>query len=187
MVNETQNNVARQRIDEAFRTQAKHLNLSYLHITTLPREIGRLSNLESLNLSQNELSTLPREIGELYNLQRLDLSGNPLVELPPEIGNLSKLTHLRLFNCRLSNLPSEIGKLTNLIELDLFHNPLRSSSLDNRSGQFVTCAKPANDGNLGRTVTKGYRYGAIRRPTRVPSIRLRTRAHQGGRCPIRAH
>jgi hypothetical protein len=44
--------------------------------------------------SANQLTTLPAEIGQLSNLSVLDLSGNQLTTLPAEIGQLSNLSSL---------------------------------------------------------------------------------------------
>jgi len=85
----------------------------------LPPEIGNLTNLTELSLSYNRLSSLPSEIGNLTNLMGLFLISNQLSSLPPEIGNLTNLTELSLSDNRLSSLPPEIGNLTNLMRLSL--------------------------------------------------------------------
>src|SRR3972149_379894 len=51
-------------------------NCSEKLLTSLPREIGYLTNLEILNCSGNELTSLPREIGYLTNLRRLSVEGD---------------------------------------------------------------------------------------------------------------
>ncbi|MEL7119109.1 MAG: hypothetical protein AAFO07_06705 [Bacteroidota bacterium] len=54
--------------------QLYFLDLSGTAITSLPTEIGQLSNLLSLNLSScYSLDSLPTEIGQLSNLRNLDL------------------------------------------------------------------------------------------------------------------
>ena len=83
-------------------------------MTSLPDEIGNLSNLKELNLYKNQLTSLPDEIGNLSNLRKLYLHNNQLTRLPQEIGNLSKLTTLYLYNNQLTSLPEEIGTLLNL-------------------------------------------------------------------------
>jgi len=63
---------------------------------------------------------IPKEIGKLINLQDLRLSQNKLIgEIPKEIGKLINLQELNLYNNQLSGeIPKEIGKLTNLQWLD---------------------------------------------------------------------
>lgn len=45
-------------------------------ITSVPAEIGQLTNLESLNLADNALSGLVPQLSNLISLRRLQLSGN---------------------------------------------------------------------------------------------------------------
>ena len=66
-------------------TLAVWCGLRLYPMTSLPPEIGQLTNLQQLNLSYNRLTRLPPEIGQLTNLQELDLSNNPLTSLPPEL------------------------------------------------------------------------------------------------------
>ena len=77
------------------------------------REMRKCAEIGSIRLSidLNELTTLPPEIGKLTNLKELRLSDNQLIRLPPEIGILTKLESLSVNNNRLNELPPEIGKL----------------------------------------------------------------------------
>jgi len=47
-------------------------------LTSLPPEIGCLTNLRVLNCGNNELTSLPSEIGHLTSLQELDCEDNQL-------------------------------------------------------------------------------------------------------------
>jgi hypothetical protein len=67
-------------------------------LTSIPPEIGQLTNLQDLCLKNNELTYLPPEIGQLTNLQYLYLNNNELMFLPPEIRQLKKLKYFSL--CR---------------------------------------------------------------------------------------
>ena len=82
--------------------------------------------LKSLTLGDNQLTSLPKEIGNLTNLEVLELQRNQLTSLPTEIGNLEKLKTLSLNNNQLTFLPESIGKLTNLESLDISRNQLTS-------------------------------------------------------------
>ena len=71
------------RIQKAKDTSETELDLSGLGLTSLPPEIGQLTNLRELNLSANRLTSLPPETGQLVNLKELDLGFNCLrVVLP---------------------------------------------------------------------------------------------------------
>ena len=80
----------------------------------LPKEIGKLTNLQWLYLYNNKLEgEIPKEIGKLNNLQRLSLSINKLEgEIPKEIGKLTNLQKLFLSNNKLEGeIPKEIQEL----------------------------------------------------------------------------
>ncbi|WP_439578423.1 leucine-rich repeat domain-containing protein [Elioraea sp.] len=115
---------AQERVRDARTHGAPSLDLRGLGLTTLPRQIGRLTALRDLDLSGNRLITLPPEIGKLTGLQHLNLSGNELTTLPPEIGQLKALQSLAVAGSRLTNLPGEIGQLTALQSLILAGNRL---------------------------------------------------------------
>lgn len=95
-----------------------------LGITSLPSWIGNLTKLETLVVRKNKnFTSLPKEIGRLTRLKELTLSNNNLMSIPKEIGNLKKLESLELSdNVGLRHLPfKEIGKLGNLRHLGIFH------------------------------------------------------------------
>ena len=101
---------------------------------SIPKELGKLSNLTRLNLGFNSrLGTfnqltgmIPKELGSLSNLTSLDLSNNALSgSIPSQLGNLSNLTSLDLSNNALSgSIPSQLGNLSNLTSLILPGNRL---------------------------------------------------------------
>jgi Leucine-rich repeat (LRR) protein len=95
------------------------VNLENNNLTSLPPEIGNLTNLKWLHLNNNNLTSLPPEIGNLSNLKYLYLYINNLTSLPPEIGNLTNLEVLDFADNNLAYLPKEIGNLSHLEELEL--------------------------------------------------------------------
>jgi internalin A len=105
-------------------TNLTTFDLSENQLTSIPPEIGQLTNLSMLFFYNNQLTTLPSEIGKLSNLIDLFLYNNQLTALSPEIGHLNNLTRLYLNANLLTTLPSDIGKLSNLIELFLNNNQL---------------------------------------------------------------
>ncbi len=94
-------------------------------LTSLPREIGQLKNLQMLLLGGNKLTSLPPEIGQLKNLQRLGLRDNKLTSLPPEMVQLRKLEKLYLGGNRLDDRAVKIlAKMKWLEYLTLDHTKL---------------------------------------------------------------
>ena len=136
-------------IEQAVQEGVTELDLAGQGLTTLPPEIGKLTQLKKLMLGryiideddnyiasiENSLTELPPEIGQLTALETLDLSGNQLSSLPGEIGQLTALETLSLSGNQLSSLPGEIGQLTALETLSLSGNQL--SSLPGEIGQLT--------------------------------------------------
>jgi Leucine-rich repeat (LRR) protein len=74
----------------------------------LPPAIGRFKDLRAL-LLRKIVSSIPKEIGELKNLQFLSLPDNPnLKTLPKEIGTLPNLQFITLRGTNLTEIPKEI-------------------------------------------------------------------------------
>jgi len=58
----------------------------------IPNEIETLTKLQFVWLIYNsELTSLPNEIGNLTQLTYLDLSNNQLISIPIQIGNLTQI------------------------------------------------------------------------------------------------
>ena len=90
-------------IDENLEGKYKviEINLYNLHLTgEIPKEIGKLINLEQLSLYNNQLTgEIPKEIGKLINLQRLLLGNNQLTgEIPKEIQQMKYYNHFKIKN-----------------------------------------------------------------------------------------
>mmetsp|Transcript_101260 Transcript_101260/g.174878 ORF Transcript_101260/g.174878 Transcript_101260/m.174878 type:complete len:258 (-) Transcript_101260:38-811(-) len=59
-----------------------YLELHHNALTSLPDEIGHLTNLTYLDVSHNQLATLPYGIGQLQSLRHLDVSHNAIEHYP---------------------------------------------------------------------------------------------------------
>lgn len=98
--------------------------------STIPSEIGALTQLMTLDLFGNSLvSSIPSEIGLLTHLSHLGFTGTALNStIPSEIGFLTLLTELHFTgNALTSTISREIGLLTQLLRLDFSNNVLTSS------------------------------------------------------------
>ena len=74
-----------------------------------------LASCISLDLSQNSISSLPKEIKNLKNLQHLNLSGNVITDCKSLL-KCEKLKTLKLNNCFLSKIP-ELPKTIKKLKL----------------------------------------------------------------------
>ncbi len=105
-------------------TNLQLLVLSYNQLTSIPGELGQLTQLEKLYLHNNKFTSIPDEIWQLTNLQLLGLNSNKLISIPGAIGQLIQLQGLYLGNNQLTLIPGEIGRLINLRNLGLQNNRL---------------------------------------------------------------
>ena len=111
--------------------KCKMLSLGKIGLTQLPRSIDKLaSTLVSLNADNNQLTRIPREIGKLVNLQNLSLCNNQILRLPDEICSCLNLEKLWLDWNKIQELPPDFLKLEKLISLHLEGNPMSSPSMD---------------------------------------------------------
>ena len=106
----------------------RRLDLSKMRITTFPKCILKLADVDELDLRRNMLKKIPSSIQKLQKLRWLDLHSNQLKELPEAIGTLQNIFYLNICNNRLTtkNLPEELNLLKNLRILNLGLNCLDS-------------------------------------------------------------
>jgi len=131
----------------------------------LPKETGKLTELENLFLTGNKLTTLPESIGNLKRLKTLCLHVNELSVLPDSIGDLENLEILYLGYNKLISLPDSIGGLTNLKELYVFKNPLASL--------------PESIGNLGQLEVLSLNGGLTVLPKSISNLKNLERLYLG--------
>lgn len=105
---------------------------SYRYSLNLPKEKSELLSIEKIIAHDIEIEYIPKEIGKLQNLQEIDFSNNNISifddniikEIPEEIYNLPNLTKLNISNNKIKNMPPGISKLTNLRELNISKNEI---------------------------------------------------------------
>nr|APU94854.1 leucine-rich repeat receptor-like protein kinase [Pohlia nutans] len=97
---------------------------------TIPKEIGKLKNLEIFDIRDNNFTgSLPPELGALSSLQFLFLSTNKLTgSIPREFGMLRNMTLLHLYHNEISGpIPAELGDCELLEEIILYVNRLNGT------------------------------------------------------------
>ncbi|XP_062071130.1 leucine-rich repeat-containing protein 18 [Lepus europaeus] len=106
----------------------KRLDLSKMGITTFPKCILRLNDVDELDLSRNLLRKIPDSISRFQNLRWLDLHSNYIDKLPESIGQMTTLLYLNVSNNRLTTngLPVELNQLKNIRTVNLGLNHLDS-------------------------------------------------------------
>ncbi|NWI62630.1 LRC18 protein, partial [Todus mexicanus] len=104
------------------------LDLSHMGITTFPKCILKLADVDELDLSRNMIKKIPNTIQKFEKLRWLDLHSNQLEDLPEAIGTLQNLVYLNICNNKLTtrNLPEQLNLLKNLHILNLGLNRLES-------------------------------------------------------------
>ncbi|NWU62420.1 LRC18 protein, partial [Pterocles burchelli] len=106
----------------------RRLDLSKMGITTFPKCILKLADVDELDLSRNMLKKIPSGIEKFQKLRWLDLHSNQLEDLPKAIGTLQNLFYLNICNNKLTtkNLPEDLTLLKKLRILNLGLNCLDS-------------------------------------------------------------
>lgn len=106
----------------------RRLDLSNMEITTFPKCILKLCDVDELDLSRNMLRKIPDNIDRFVNLRWLDLHSNQLEQLPAALGRLPKLHSLNLCNNLLTThgIPHELGFLRDLRSLNLGLNRMET-------------------------------------------------------------
>jgi Leucine-rich repeat (LRR) protein len=96
------------------------LDLNFLDLTDIPKELKELRNLKVLYLNENEITQIDSELFEgLVSLRELHLFGNKITEIPASISKLSNLQVLELTANPIKQLPENLFKLTHLKTLAL--------------------------------------------------------------------
>ncbi|XP_047672990.1 leucine-rich repeat-containing protein 18 [Tachysurus fulvidraco] len=106
----------------------RRLDLSNMEITTFPKCILKLCDVDELDLSRNMLKKIPNSINKFVNVRLLDLHSNQLEQLPEAIGHLQKLQNLNICNNMLTTygIPHTLGLLRNLKKLNLGMNRIET-------------------------------------------------------------
>ena len=139
-------------------TQLTYLDLSDNQLSgTIPSEIGAMTSLTNLNLYKNQLTgTIPSEIRAITSLDYLSLSWNQLTgTIPSEIMALTNLAVWHLYMNQLTGtIPSEIGALTSLTSFHLYSNKLTGTIPSELSNLKLTSMEMYNNSLSGTISTE---------------------------------
>lgn len=120
----TSENINQLSIEPLKMTFVKVIDLEDNNLSSLPKEIGQLKNLEELYLYNNKLTELPIEFQNLKSLRTLSVAYNNLKLFPSTILKLKKLKVIDLSNNNIGDIPIEIEKLSVLETLVIRNNDL---------------------------------------------------------------
>lgn len=107
----------------------RELNLSLAYISTLPKEIAILKNIETVHAWGNWFTEIPAPILKLTKLKELALGGCYIEEISPRISKLPRLTLLSLDKNCLQSLPRAISSLPSLETLGIALNSIKKINL----------------------------------------------------------
>ena len=101
----------------------KYGDVACRRFTSIAEALEAPSIACTLDLSGQNLSSLPKEIHKLTNLREIDLSNNKLVEYPKDLINMKTVVYVDLSNNQLAKYPS-MEMIKTLQTLILKGNPL---------------------------------------------------------------
>ncbi|NWB26802.1 hypothetical protein HX886_07570 [Pseudomonas gingeri] len=104
--------------------QLRWLSMGFNHLSSLPEELGSMSELAHLHLPGNQIvlnAEASAVLARLTRLKFLNLSDNPLF-LPPDVSQMSELESLLLRHAELDRWPVGLSGLRNLQRVDLRDN-----------------------------------------------------------------
>ncbi|KAM9837392.1 uncharacterized protein lrrc18b [Aulostomus maculatus] len=104
----------------------RRLDLSFKELTSVPKCLQKLCDMDEVDLSRNLIRQIPDFIDNFIKICVLDLHSNYLNQIPVTIGRLQNLLVLNLCNNRLTSLPEELGLLRKLHTLHLGLNLLEA-------------------------------------------------------------
>lgn len=123
------------------------LDLSSSYLSSISKNINKLSNLRILSINDNNLTFLPQNICTLSKLSVLRAENNQIKILPENIGNLVSLDELSLSNNKIISLPVSFYDLKNLKSLKLDNNELNIFEDFSKFTQLITCDLSNNNIN----------------------------------------
>lgn len=163
----------------------KKINFGAVHITSLPKDFGKLGQLEELLLNDTSIKKLPTSFSNLtslkkltiYNklinidvdfpasLQEIDFRGNKLSELSESLFSLPKLQHLDISDNPFTDLPFVENNALKTLKIARTPFGIFKSNIIKTKQFYANCeveeaVKYADDKTLYLSATKKY-YSSI--------------------------
>jgi Leucine-rich repeat (LRR) protein len=134
-------------------------------LTSIPKEIGKLTKLEIILLGFNKLTSLPDEIGRLPNLTSIYIHSNPNLRIIPRTLDRPGLSITKNRSTRFEHIPLRPVQRRNV--------PLNTNRNDPISGYNFSVGNNAlNLGGYNRYVTEKSLLNWIK--TKKPSTNITT-------------
>jgi internalin A len=137
--------LARQRIKECLKYRRMSLDLSFLNLSEIPKEISELFFIVELNLDNNQITKI-ENLDKLTKISKINLSNNQILKIE-NLEKLLVLTELNLSKNKISKIEG-LGNLININELNLSNNQItrieeldRLIKVDNLSLSFNQISK----------------------------------------------
>eukprot|EP01132_Coremiostelium_polycephalum_P000644 gene644-797_t len=108
-------------LEEAQKTNTKEINLKEFNLKQLPIV---MRSLKIFWINNNKISTVPDEIGLLSELEDFQIDGNQVSKINKVFFELKKITELSMSRNHLKEIPSDLGVLASLRTLSLEKNEL---------------------------------------------------------------
>ena len=96
------------------------------HLSILPSNIVCFRNLKELDLGNGTITTIPKDINKLSRLTYINLTNNIITEIPDELCELTELTTLLMNSNMINNIPNNFHGLYKLENLHLGYNSITS-------------------------------------------------------------
>jgi Leucine-rich repeat (LRR) protein len=115
-------------------TSLKVLSVAESRISSVPKNVSLLNQLEDLDFSYNNIHTFPDGILNLQSLRRLNFFDNHITQINCTNQNLKKLEYINLCYNDFLEFPYELSKIQKLQTIRIWGNEI--SQLNNSIGEF---------------------------------------------------